>query len=203
MLLGFIQSYGYAFVFFCTLLEGETVVALAGFVAYQGYLNIMYVVLVAIVGAVIGDQAYYNFGRFKGKQFIAKREKFKLRVASAQRLIERHQNWLIFGSRFMYGFRTILPIAIGTSNVTWAKFSLFNFLGSVVWGTFFAVGGYAFGNALERFIGHVKRAEKFIIIGVIVGALLVSGITFLHRRVAATLEEEERRSAEEQSHSKE
>ena len=46
-IIALIQSYGYAIVFFFTLLEGETVVALAGFVAYQGYLNIYYVVLVA------------------------------------------------------------------------------------------------------------------------------------------------------------
>jgi len=57
------------------------------------------------------------------------------------------------------------------------------------------MGGYAFGNALERFIGHVRRAEKFIIIGVLVGACIAQGIIFLRRRIAEKLEEEEREIA--------
>lgn len=187
-----IQQYGYALVFVFTLLEGETVVALAGFAAYQGYLNLGYVILIAIAGAIAGDQAFFYFGRYKGKQFLAKRPKLLNRIHRIHLVIERHQNLLIFGSRFMYGFRTVIPIAIGTTNVKGSKFFILNVLGAVVWGVFFAVGGFAFGNALERFIGHVRRAEKFIIIGVLVGALLVQLIVFLRRRIALRLEEEER-----------
>ncbi len=191
-----IQQYGYACVFLFTLLEGETVVALAGFAAYQGYLNIEYVIAVAIVGAIIGDQAFFYFGRFKGKQFIAARPKYAARLKRIHLTIERHQNLLIFASRFMYGFRTIIPIAIGTTNVKGMKFFLLNVLGAIIWGLFFGLGGYAFGNALERFIGHVRKAEKFIIIGVLIGAIIVQGIIFLRRRIAEKLEEEDEHIAD-------
>lgn len=187
-----IQQYGYAFVFLFTLLEGETVVALAGFAAYQGYLNLWYVIAIAIVGAVIGDQAYFYFGRYKGKQFLAARPKYAERLTRIHLTIERHQNLIIFASRFMYGFRTIIPIAIGTTNVKGTKFLFLNVLGAVVWGIFFGLSGYLFGNALEQFIGHVRRAEKFIIIGVIVGAIIAQGIIFLRRGIVEKLEEEDR-----------
>lgn len=193
-IIALIQSYGYVIIFVFTLLEGETVVALAGFVAYQGYLNIYYVVLVAIVGAVIGDQAYFYFGRLKGKQFIAARPKLQQRLGHVHGLIVRHQNWLMFGSRFMYGFRVILPIAFGTSGIRRSKFLLFNFMGATVWAIFFSFGGYAFGNGLEHFIGNVKRAEKFIIIGVIAGIVLVQVILFLRRRIVAKLEKAEKKA---------
>ena len=39
-LLLLIQHYGYFFVFIATLFEGETVVALAGFAAFQEYLDL-------------------------------------------------------------------------------------------------------------------------------------------------------------------
>jgi membrane protein DedA with SNARE-associated domain len=188
-----IQQYGYAFVFLFTLLEGETVVALAGFAAYQGYLNIWCVVAVAVVGAIVGDQAFFYFGRYKGKQFIEARPKYVERLKRIHGTIERHQNLLIFASRFMYGFRTIIPIAIGTTNVKGMKFLLLNVLGAIVWGVFFGLGGYAFGNALERFIGHVRKAEKAIIIGVILGAIIVQGIIFLRRRIAEKIEAEEKK----------
>ena len=189
-----IQNYGYAVVFFFTLLEGETIVALAGFVAYQGYLNIFYVVLTAIVGAIVGDQSFFYFGRFKGKQFLASRPKLLGKVNRIHLLIERHQNWLMFGSRFMYGFRIALPIALGTADIKRVKYLFFNFMGATTWGIFFALGGYVLGDAIERFIVHVQRAEKFIIFGVIVGVILVQGIMFLRRRIAARVEEEEERA---------
>jgi membrane protein DedA with SNARE-associated domain len=198
-----IQEYGYAFIFLFTLLEGETVVALSGFAAYQGYLNIWCVIAVAIVGAVIGDQAFFYFGRFKGKQFLESRPKYAERLKRIHGTIERHQNLLIFASRFMYGFRTIIPIAIGTTNVKGIKFLLLNILGAIIWGIFFGLGGYAFGNALERFIGHVRKAEKAIIIGVILGAVIVQGIIFLRRRIAEKIEAEDKKIEEEESRTSE
>lgn len=188
-----IQQYGYAFVLLFTLLEGETVVALAGFAAYQGYLNIWYVIIIAIVGAVAGDQAFFYFGRYRGRRFLAARPKYAERLKRIHLIIERHQNLLIFGSRFMYGFRTIIPIAIGTTKVSGMKFLLLNILGAIVWGIFFGLGGYAFGSALEGFIGHVRKAEKFIIIGVILGAVIVQGIIFLRRHIAEKIEAEEKK----------
>ncbi len=189
-----IQNYGYILVFFFTVLEGETIVALAGFVAYQGYLNIYIVVFVAICGAITGDQGYFYLGRYKGKQFLASRPKLLSRVTRIHGLIERHQNWLMFGSRFMYGFRIALPIAFGTSNIKRLKYLGFNFMGATLWSVFFAVGGYFLGDAIERFIVHVQRAEKFIVFGVIVGIVLVQTIMFLRRRIASRLEEEEERA---------
>lgn len=187
-ILGFIHSYGYASVFFFTLLEGEIVVALAGFLASEGILSLPLVILTAITGAIIGDHAYFFFGRYKGKQFIEARPRFSRQVGKIHLLIEQHQDWLIFGSRFMYGFRTILPIAIGTSNVRVRRFTLFNSLGSILWGVFFSVGGYAFGSALQQFLGNVRRAEKFIIVGVVIGVALVQAVLFFRRRVAARIE---------------
>ncbi len=185
-----ITKYGYFIVFLFTLLEGETVVALAGFVAYQGYLKIGYVIAIAIIGGVIGDQSFFYFGRYKGKQFLARRPKLLRRAERLHGLVERHQNWLIFGSRFMYGFRTIIPIVIGTSNVKPSRFFLLNVAGAIVWGIFFAVGGYAFGGALERFIGHFHRAERYVIFGMILGALIVQGIVILRRQLGEKLNDE-------------
>ena len=88
-LLSLIQDYGYVFIFFATLLEGETVVALAGFAAFQGYLDLETVILVAFFGGMLGDQAFFYFGRWKGKEFIAKRPRFARRAQSVHHLIWR------------------------------------------------------------------------------------------------------------------
>ncbi len=190
-LIWLIQNYGYAIVFLLALLEGETIVALAGFAAYQGHLELFPVILVAIMGACVGDHLFFYFGRYKGKEYLARRPHLADRVERIHLLIERHQAWIIFCSRFMYGFRTVIPIALGTSGVKWSKFLLFNFLGAVVWAIFFSVGGYVFGSAIESFLGQVKRAEKFIIFGALLGAFIAWFIIFLRSRITDQIEKKE------------
>jgi membrane protein DedA with SNARE-associated domain len=166
-LIELLQNYGYIIVFVWTLLEGETIVILAGFAAYQGYLELKYIIPLAIAGAVIGDQIFFYIGRFKGTQIIARWPKFAARVEHAHMLTERYHGWIIFASRFMYGFRTIIPISFGMSGVSGKKFLLLNLLGAVVWACVFAGGGYLFGGALESFMGNVKKIEVWIVVAVL------------------------------------
>ena|SRR3990170_9152786 len=177
-----IVQYGYAALFFGTLLEGETVVALAGFAAYQGYLKLEYIIPVAIAGAMIGDQAFFYFGRYKGKRFLEKRPNLKKRVDYVHQLSERYHGWIIFGSRFMYGFRAIIPVAFGTSSTSPTRFFLLNLLGAIVWAPIFALGGYAFGNAIQHFLGNVKKFEIEIMVGIAVIVALVQGILYFIRK---------------------
>lgn len=188
-LIWLIQEYGYAIVFVWTFLEGETIVALAGFAAYQGYLRLEYIIPVAVAGAMLGDQAFFYFGRLKGKQFLAKRPKWEAKVARIHLAIERYHGWIIFGSRFMYGFRTVIPIALGVSNVSAGKFFVLNFLGAVVWGIFFAFGGYAFANAIEYFLGNIKKIEGFFLLGLLTIIVIAQiGMWFSRRRNRRMLE---------------
>lgn len=166
-LLWLIQNYGYAIVFVWTFLEGETIVALAGFAAYQGHLKLEYIIPIAIVGAMLGDHAFFYFGRYKGRQFLAKHPRLNAKAERIHLLLERYQGWIIFGSRFMYGFRTVIPMALGVSRLSVIKFFFFNFVGAVVWAILFAFGGYAFGNAIEYFLGNVKKIEGFLVLGMV------------------------------------
>lgn len=178
-----IRDYGYLFVFIATVLEGETVLALAGFVAFQGYLSLPWVIFTAFLGGMLGDQIFFYFGRWRGKQFIEARPKLLERSKSAYDLIARHRNLLIFGSRFIYGFRTIIPIVLGTSTVSGVRFLVFNILGAAVWSTIFGMGGYLLGSAVETYIANIHKAEKFVILGVILGAFIVQAVNFISKRI--------------------
>jgi membrane protein DedA with SNARE-associated domain len=190
-LLSFIEHYGYLFIFVATLFEGETVLALAGFVAFEGYLDLELVILSAFLGGMMGDQLFFYFGRLRGKHFIEARPALATKVKGAQGLIERYPNLLIFGSRFMYGFRILIPVAFGTSRVGGVRFFIFNFLGAAVWASIFASIGFSLGNALETYIVHFHRAEKFVLIGVLTGVVIAQGIAFVYRRIQNRVEKEE------------
>jgi membrane protein DedA with SNARE-associated domain len=57
----------------------------------------------------------------------------------------------------------------------------------------FAGGGYLLGNAIETYLGHFERAEKYVILGVIAGVVLVQTISFLYRRIERRVERAERK----------
>jgi membrane protein DedA with SNARE-associated domain len=61
-----LSNYGYLTVFVGSLLDGETILLLAGFAARQGYLTLHWIVLPAICGGTIGDQVYFFLGRRYG-----------------------------------------------------------------------------------------------------------------------------------------
>lgn len=192
-LVDLIQNYGYLIVFFGTLLEGETIVVLAGFAAFEGHLSLQYVIPIAILGSSLGDHVYFYLGRLKGRSMLAKRPRWHSRVSKIHGLLERHQNLLIFGSRFMYGFRMAIPVVLGTSKVSALRFSVLNIAGAIVWSFVFAFSGYMFGGAIEVFLGNIKKIEGYIVLGIILLVVLVQVINhWIKRREEELLKKEER-----------
>lgn len=54
---------GYPALFLGTLVEGETFILVAGFLAHRGYFRLGVVVLLATLGAFSGDIVYFLAGR--------------------------------------------------------------------------------------------------------------------------------------------
>lgn len=54
-----IQTYGYPAILTGTIVEGETVLMLAGMFASLGYLDLPLVILMAILGSYGGDQFFF------------------------------------------------------------------------------------------------------------------------------------------------
>lgn len=174
-----IAHYGYAILFLGTLLEGETIVILAGFAAYEGHLKLGLIIPIAIAGAVIGDQAFFYLGRYKGKQLLERYQSLKKKVERVHQLTERYHGWIIFGSRFMYGFRAVIPVSFGTSGISGFRFFVLNLLGAIVWAPIFAFGGYAFGNAIQHFLGNVKKFEVWVVLGALVVFVIIQVVLYL------------------------
>jgi len=66
----FVQSYGYGALFLGTLLEGETVLILAGLMAHMGLMKLPPVILVALLGSFLEDQFYFFLGRRQGAALL-------------------------------------------------------------------------------------------------------------------------------------
>lgn len=161
-LAGLIASYGYAAVFLGTLLEGETVLALAGFAAHRGYLALDWVIVSGIAGGVVGDQLAFAAGRRWGARLLARWPALAVAAGTAAARLERHATWFVVVNRFMYGLRLAGPIAVGMSALPWRRFLALNFAGAVIWAVAIALAGYAFGEVLGRVFEDVHRAEAWV-----------------------------------------
>lgn len=161
-----VQRYGYLAVLGGTLLEGETVLLLAGVAAHQGHLDFALVCTVAFAGGTLGDQFFFWFGRVSGPRLLQRWPRLGAASSRIGPLLLRHDALLIFSIRFMYGLRIAGPIVIGALGVKVGRFSVFNVLGAAVWAPLIAGAGYVSGHALDPLLGD------FAVLG-IVGACFV------------------------------
>lgn len=180
----FLTAYGYWAILFGTFLEGETILILGGLAAHQGYLSLSGVILAAFCGSLMGDQLFFYLGRRHGDDFLRRHPSWQPKLLRANRLIERFQNILILGFRFLYGLRSIMPLALGISHVQVLRFVLLNMLGAGLWSLAVGGGGYLFGHALEAIVGNLRHYEKilFVIVAVAGGAVWSVYLYHRHRR---------------------
>jgi len=173
-----VTQFGYPAIFIGTFLEGETILIIGGFIAYQGYLSIFFVIAIAFLGSLFGDQLYFLLGRYKGQSILKRHKAWEGRIARFQSLFDRYGTFIILGFRFMYGLRTISPFAIGLCSISVKKFLVLNMISAAVWAIALGVSGYYFGRVMESVIKNVKRYELVFITGLI----MISIILFIIKR---------------------
>ena len=167
-----IETYGYWAVLGGTLLEGESVLLLAGFAAHRGYLDLPIVVGVAIAGSFVGDQVFFFLGRYQGAKLLVRYPRYSAQVALAQAKLARYHTPLILAVRFLYGLRIVLPFTIGMSSISTTRFQVLNFGGAVLWSVLVAGGGYLFGHLVERALGDLRHYEELLFAAILVGGLV-------------------------------
>lgn len=173
MLHDFLEHFGYLALFLGTFFEGEAVLVLAGFLAFQGYLQLDLVILVATLGAWVGDQLWFTLGRHYGRRFLSRRPRWQPVAERALARLRRHPDLWVLGFRFVYGVRTVMPVAIGMSGYPPRRFLILNGLGAVVWAIVLGLAAYHFGTLLEAILGEVKRYELYILAMLVVFAALL------------------------------
>jgi membrane protein DedA with SNARE-associated domain len=179
-----VADHGYLVTFLGSLIEGETVLTLAGLAAHRGYLHLSLLIALASLGSFIGDQIYFLIGRRYGKRLIARFPRFKPAIGRVDALVVRYAGVAVIAVRFLYGLRTVGPIAIGASRMPWRKFALFNVAGSIAWSAVWLIGGFLIGELVRMLIGDVRHIEAWLFAGVAAAALALGAYFHLNRRAA-------------------
>ncbi len=182
-----IESYGYLALVVGTFFEGETVLVLGGFLAHQGYLELPWVILAAFAGSLAGDQLLFFLGRKHGPYFFRRLPSLRASIEMVSSKLHRYQTLLILGFRFVYGFRTVTPFAIGMSPVPSMKFVILNAISALLWASAIGTAGYLFGKALETLLGDIRRYELEVMAGILIVGAAIWTVRFLRKRKAKKL----------------
>jgi membrane protein DedA with SNARE-associated domain len=174
-----IRDWGYLAVFAGAFLEGETVLAMAGYAAHEGLLDFGRVVALALVAGFLGDQFFFYVGRLHGRRIVERFPALATRAAAFDAKLARVHAPLIVMVRFMYGFRVAGPIFLGMGRVKALTFLAYNFLGACLWAPLVAGAGWFFGQAIEALLEDAHRYQLAVL-----GAIAVAGAAtwWWHRR---------------------
>ncbi|WP_157270174.1 DedA family protein [Azohydromonas aeria] len=176
-----IETHGYWMLALGCLLEGETVLVLAGFAAHKGRLEPEAVLSIATVMAMVGDQIYFWLGRWRGPQLLERHPKLAAKAERVHVLLERWHAPLIIGLRFAYGLRIAGPLFIGASPLPAWRFILFNGIGAVIWAVLVGGIGWVFGAAAQALLGELQHYQMALM-GSLLGAALLVWLWRRHRR---------------------
>ncbi|WP_144097921.1 DedA family protein [Croceicoccus sediminis] len=164
-------------------LEGETATILGGMLVHRGLFSFIPAVLAASLGSFLADQFFFTLGRrFRDSAYVRKvsaRPGFK----RALLVFERHPVGFVFAFRFLYGLRTISPLAIGTTNLRGSRFAIINAAAALLWGVIFVTLGYFFGQAIEALFGRVHLS--FVVLAVLAALALFVMARSIVRRMNA------------------
>ena len=180
MLSQLIAHYGYLALFVGTLVEGETVLILAGFSAHRGWLDFPLVVAVAAAGGSLGDILAYTLGRWQGERLLARFPSLAARRGQVDTLLARFSAPIIVGIRFMYGLRVAGPVLLGVARVPAATFIGWNLAGALLWACVFGTLGYLFGEAALLLLGRIAHLEGLLF--ALLAALALPLLAWLRRR---------------------
>jgi membrane protein DedA with SNARE-associated domain len=173
-----VVHYGYWAVGAALLIEnagvpvpGETILLLASFLAFsQHELQLPWIIVVATLAATVGDNIGFALGYYGGRPVLERyRTAFRIQdaaIARGEELFARYGALTIFFARFVFGMRIIAGPLAGVLRMPWRKFTVFNFLGAVLWVTVISSAGYLFGQ-------HLGRLERDIRLFDVVAAILV------------------------------
>lgn len=179
-----VARYGLAALLVGSGIEGEAVVVAGGLLAHQGFFSLPAAMAASSVGSFAADQAWFAFGRrFREHRWVAK-ARAKPTFARALSALERYPIGFIFAFRFVYGFRTVSPIAIGTTQVRARTFLLVNAVAAAVWGSAFSAIGFFFGDAFEELVGKLRpHGPKLwgMVAALVVAGMVAGVVTHLRR----------------------
>ncbi|KIM06214.1 MAG: membrane protein [Sulfurovum sp. FS08-3] len=152
-----IGDIGYLGIFFLMFLESsffpfpsEIVMIPAGYLAYQGEMNIYLAFLMGLLGSLAGAWLNYFLAIRYGRNFLIKHgHRIFLKPTTLEKLenfFKSHGEISTFNGRLIPGVRQYISFPAGLAKMNWMRFSLYTALGASIWMIVLLAIGYLIGD---------------------------------------------------------
>jgi membrane-associated protein len=127
---------------------GDTLLFVAGAFCANGQMSYWLLVGLLILAAVLGNTLNYYIGGAIGHRVMNHDYRWlnKDGLHRTHEFFEKHGGKTIILARFVPVVRTFAPFVAGISDMTHARFQMYNFTGAILWVVLLVTGGYFFGN---------------------------------------------------------
>ncbi len=173
-----IGNMGYWGIFLLMFLEStffpfpsEVIMIPAGYLAYQGEMNLYLIVLVGIVGSVAGALFNYYIAVYFGRSFLLKYGKYMLikphTLEKLEIFFQKHGEISTFNGRLIPGIRQLISLPAGLARMHVAKFSFYTALGAGIWVIVLVALGYLLGSNEALISQYLHTATLIALLGVV------------------------------------
>jgi len=159
-------------VFIGFFLPGDSLLFAAGLLAARGIFNIGIIVPGAVVMAFLGYVFGYWFGKKLGMWLLRRPDAWWFKrsyIRRAKKFYIKHGRKAVLLGRFIPFIRTFVPVIAGMAKMRYKRYTIYNGLGAVLWGTSMPLIGYFSG----RLIPNIDTYTALVILGLVVLISLV------------------------------
>lgn len=146
----------------------ELVMPPAGFLAFQGKMNMLTAILCGTFGSLIGAYANYFVSHYLGRPLILKYGRYVLippdKFERVEHFFLKHGEISTFIGRLLPVVRHLISIPAGLSGMSHLKFSLYTLLGAGSWCTILTLIGYCIGENQSLIMHYSHKALFWVVI---------------------------------------
>ena len=155
---------------------GETALIAAGVLAADGQVRIEFVIAIAAVAAIIGDNIGYLIGRTGGRRLLERPgllEHHRRRMLEhGEPFFERHGPKAVFLGRWIGVLRIAAAWLAGINRMHWPRFLFWNALGGIAWAASVGLLAYWLGPTAEKIFRTVGLAGVGVVVLALAGVML-------------------------------
>jgi membrane protein DedA with SNARE-associated domain len=163
----FISDWGYLALFIYSFGGGFVGLAFAGVLSYTGDLNIIVSILVAACSNFIGDQFLFYMARTNKVYAKDIMKKYGRKIALAHILMRKYGSTVVFIQKYIYGIKTLIPLAMGLTKYSFKKFTIYNIFATAVWAIVIGFTSYIMGELLLTYASEYKYYGIALVIFII------------------------------------
>ncbi|WP_428024714.1 DedA family protein [Arcobacter sp.] len=159
--------FAYVILFLYSFGGGFVGLVIAGVLSYAGDLNIFVSMLVAGTSNFIGDQFLFYMARTNKNYAKDIMKKYGRKVALAHLWMRRYGSPVVFLQKYVYGIKTLIPLAMGLTKYSFRKFTIYNIFATALWSMVVGYISYRLGEVVLTYADDYKYYGVAIILAIV------------------------------------